>query len=199
MKSLLNNPRVTAALAVLALGVLAWRLVGVLGPRRPATAGASVAAAPGGSPAAPGAVTHDAATRSPQRLDQAKRSVIRTNYPAWLQAPARNPFLRVAVQEPIASAPKPPTPSKEPPPPPAPLPVLSGILRSGRGQLAILNNQVLGRGADVGSFKVVAIGEGEVTVRDAQGVETVLALPGSPAARRAMKTNAPPSAAMPNP
>lgn len=196
MKSLLNNPKVTVSLAVLACVVLAWRLVGLFRPGLSRATSASVAAS-GTSNVVAQAGTE--AGKGPfLALGLGKRASIRTNYASWLQAPQRNPFLRVAVEEPAVAAPKLALRTSDPPPPP-PLPALSGILRSGRGQLAILDGKVLGRGGAVGTFTLMAIGEGEVTVRDAQGVETVLGLPGSPASRRAPKTLAPASAALPKP
>jgi hypothetical protein len=160
-----RNPLVVGLLGVLALGVAFWNVVGpMVGRLRVRRAAPAVAAA------APGTSTLAVALPQPSPADPGalppilpiNQEAILGRFTEWLEAPGRDPFEFFVPAEVTQGGPR-----------AAELLSLKAIWRQAGGQLAVINNVVLGEGEQIAGFKLERIEADSVWVRGTNGSERV--------------------------
>jgi hypothetical protein len=175
---------VVAALAICAVGFVAWTLVSSGAGRRRYTRPAP-APAPGADPnaQASSALPAAAGTQDPAKaatpgvplvpVQSIDFQVVHAQYGRWVESPARDPFQVV-----LAAAPKSEGPRA------ADILSLRAIWRQSGGRLAVINSQVLAEGDRIAGFNVERIDANQVWVRGTNGAEHIDFKVGTPAAAR---------------
>lgn len=192
----LRNPWVTGALALVAVAVVFYQVLGSQRSRRPAPvspAAPATARPPNAIAPAPGnaqsratpapALASLLATGSPAEAPGSgmDRSYLENRFAAWVNAPQRDPFLLVTV----GPAQKIVVPTNSP----VASWKLTGIWNQDGGRLAVINNKVHGEGDEIQGYRIERIEGDEVWFNGTNGLERL----GLRRHRSAVPTNAPPA------
>jgi hypothetical protein len=160
---LLRNPVVVGILAVVAVGMVIyqvflpiWRRSHPAGVRRAAAPKPATASAPAAARAALTAEAPAARVSSPSAGKPAigaapgiEMEYVRTNFPRWLEAPQRDPFL---LASPIVS-----NESTNEPPSPVSAWKLKGIWRQTGSRVAAINNGIFSEGDEIEGYQIITI------------------------------------------
>lgn len=180
---------IVGLLAVIAVAVLGWNLLGGK-PKRGAKSAAQAPSASGSSSLAKGTPGGPAAAKAtaPTRLEPSapiEVAALSTRFPQWVEAPARDPFLPTMTSTNLAK-------DQGPPPPKASERlVIRAIWRQSGNRLAVVNDAVLGEGDRVAGYLVEKIDASQIWVRGTNGFESVDFLVGAPKTPRVPAGSAP--------
>lgn len=163
---------VVGVLATCALGVMVWTLIGGGTGRRRSGPVNLVPDLPAPAPAALAAVQAAAPTvLEPEKpIDLV---LVRNQYSAWVESPARDPFMLIVAP-----------PQKSQGPRAADLLALRAIWRQSGGRLTVINNLVLGEGDRIAGFSIEKIDASQVWVRGTNGSEHLDLQVGTPPVAR---------------
>lgn len=158
MRPILNNPKFTGSMVLVAVIALGWNTRNELFPKsgRPKKTPDPVASS--------AALPDQAAKNAPDKLlppgKPMNRTLIRTLYTRWLTTSDHNPF---AVSPPKLVTPDQSSPTN-------PLPVLSMVSRGRTKTVVVLNGRIFTQGQDIMGYHIERIEDSSVILRDPKNV-----------------------------